>query len=166
MSKNLFRYIPTSDRFLWYHKSKLWYQKSFCDNKMIAPINNLINAHALNFVSAGIGKTLAFFFFFWHGSHHFINWKFYIFWFHKSNFVISQNPPVFSIPRNQFYDIKKSNLWHQKIDFLQNCFWISHNFDITKSIFDITKSSLFCDITKSILWYKKSILWYHKIGVL
>ena len=40
-------------------------------------MNNLINAHAIHFVSAGIGNTPAFIylfiFFFLHGSHHFIN---------------------------------------------------------------------------------------------
>ena len=110
-------FVKSKSRICHVKKSILWYKKLILWYQIIAPINNLINAHALNFVSAGIGNTPAFFFFFLQGSHYFISWKFYIFWYHKSDFV---NPPEFSIPRNQFYDIKISNLWHQKIDFLQN----------------------------------------------
>ena len=68
-SKNLFCDIPRSDRFFGITNQICDIKTSFCDDKMRAPINNLINARALNFVSAGIGNTLGFL----HGSQHFIN---------------------------------------------------------------------------------------------
>ena len=113
---------------------------------MIVPINNLINAHALNFVSAGIGNTLAFFFLFaWESSFHQLK---------ILHILISQKRFCDITKSARIFDTKKSILWYQKIKFVTSknrfsakseIFLISQNFDVTKSIFDITKSSLFCD---------------------
>ena len=94
-----------------------------------------------------------------------------MFWYHKIDFLTSQNKPDFVISKILFCDIENSNLWYHKIEFViaQNLrdFVISKNLfcDITNSIFryhkitltffisqiqfcDITKSRRFCDMTK------------------
>ena len=131
MSKNLFCDIK---------KLILWYQ-------IIAPINNLINAHALNFVSAGIGNTPAFFF----------AWESLFHQLKILHILISQKRFCKSA---RIFDTKKSILWYKNIKFVtskdrfsaksQRFFLISQN---------VISQNRFCDIYKK----KKFIsLWYHK----
>ena len=111
---------------------------------MIAPINNLINAHAPNFVSAEIGNTPAFiylFFFFCMAVIISSIENLHILIYHKIRQNFRYQEINFMISKNQICDIKKSIF----------CKITEIFFDIKKSIFDIKKSSLFFEITKSIL---------------
>ena len=100
------------------------------------------------------------------------------FWYHKIEFVISQNRICDITKSNLWYHKKSLNLWYHKIEFvisqihicdiINSILWyhkISLNLWYIKFDFVISQI-LFYDITNSILWYHKFklILWYQKYG--
>ena len=67
-------------------------------------------------------------------------------WYHKIDFLISQNHEDFVISQIRFCDITNSIFWYHKIVF----FYVKKN----QGYFVISKY-IFCDIKKYILWYQK-----------
>ena len=102
-------FVKSKNRICHVKKSILWYQKLILWYQIIAHINNLINAHALNFVSAGIGNTPAFFFFF------FFAWESLFHQLKILHILISQKRFCKSA---RIFDTKKSILWYKNIKFV------------------------------------------------